>query len=53
MTGLSLPLLKIALPIGIRPFILKRMFEVSELEYDVEYQLAAIEDDNLELEDLY
>lgn len=37
----------------IKPFVLKRIFEVSELEYDVDYQLAAIEDDELELEDMY
>ena len=38
---------------GIRPFVLKRIFEVSELEYDVGYQLAAIEDDDVDIDDMY
>lgn len=38
---------------GIKPFVLKKQFEVSTLEYDIEYQLAAIEDDDLTIDDLY
>lgn len=38
---------------GIKPFVLKKHFEVSDLEYDVEYQLAAIEDEDVDIDELY
>ena len=38
---------------GIKPFVLKKHFEVSDLEYDIEYQLAAIEDEDIDIDDMY
>lgn len=37
----------------IKPFILKKHFEVSNLIYDVEYQLAAVADEDVDIDDLY
>lgn len=38
---------------GIKPFVLKKHFEVSDLDYDIEYQLAAIEDEDVDIDDMY
>ena len=38
---------------GIKPFVLKKNFIVSDLVYDERYQLAAIEEDDVDIDDLY